>query len=213
MKKNYQKIKEACKQAQIIVVSKTRSNQEIMEYYQLGVRDFGENRVEECVKKAIVLPKDIRWHFIGHLQRNKVKALLPYVAMIHSVESMDLLKVIEKEAAKINLRIPVLIQFNIANEKTKTGIPIKEAIPFMDLALNYQHVEIKGMMCMGPHVEDEAAIDAVFQQAYRLKQQLNEHYPTLPLNELSMGMSHDWPLALKNGATYLRIGTILFEQE
>lgn len=214
MKDIYQEIKAACQsRAQIIVVSKTRSKQQIMDYYQQGVRDFGENRVEECVQKAQELPKDIRWHFIGHLQRNKVKLLLPYVYMIHSVESIALLEVIEKEAAKLNLQVPLLIQCNIADEQTKSGIRVEEATAFVQQAMQSHHLVLKGLMCMGPHVDDQLAIDHVFQQASTLKQQLNKDFPTLDLSELSMGMSHDWPLALKNGATYLRIGTILFEQE
>jgi len=195
----------------LIVVSKKRSLEEIMSYYEAGVRDFGENRADDLIKKAQVLPKDIRWHFIGHLQRNKVAKVLPYVTLIHSVESKELLQVIEKEAQKLNKTVPVLIQFNLAEESTKTGLMEEQAFQFMKEALSFEHLNIKGIMTMGPHVEDEKEIEKIFMQAHQLLQELQKTFGFEHFTELSMGMSSDWKIALQHGSTMLRIGTILFE--
>jgi len=195
----------------LIVVSKKRSLEEIMSYYEAGVRDFGENRADDLIKKAQVLPKDIRWHFIGHLQRNKVAKVLPYVTLIHSVESKELLQVIEKEAQKLNKTVPVLIQFNLAEESTKTGLMEEQAFQFVKEALSFEHLNIKGIMTMGPHVEDEKEIEKIFMQAHQLLQELQKTFGFEHFTELSMGMSSDWKIALQHGSTMLRIGTILFE--
>ena len=195
----------------LIVVSKKRSLEEIMSYYEAGVRDFGENRADDLIKKAQALPKDIRWHFIGHLQRNKVAKILPYVSLIHSVESKDLLQVIEKEAQKLNKTVPVLIQFNLAEESTKTGLMEEQAFQFVKEALSFEHLNIKGIMTMGPHVEDEKEIEKIFKQAHQLLQELQKTFGFEHFTELSMGMSSDWKIALQHGSTMLRIGTILFE--
>lgn len=211
MKEIYYDIKRSCKQAKLIVVSKKRSLEEIMSYYNAGVRDFGENRVQDLIEKADALPKDIHWHLIGHLQRNKVKAVLPYVTMIHSVESPELLKVLDKEARALNKKIDILIQFNIAEEATKSGLNIEEAEEFVKMALAYSSLNVKGIMCMGPHVENEEEIENCFEKAYQLKEKLASKFGREHFSELSMGMSLDWRLALKHGSTMLRIGTILFE--
>ncbi len=213
MNQAYQKITSALTEnTKLVVVSKKRSIEEIMSYYNAGVRDFGENRADDLIKKAEALPKDIRWHFIGHLQRNKVSKVLPYVSLIHSVESKELLKVIDKEAKKINRVIPVLIQFNLAEESTKTGISEKEAIDFANEALTYEFLNVKGIMTMGPHVDDEHEIRKVFAQAHDLLFLLQNTFGKEHFSELSMGMSSDWKIALENGSTLLRIGTVLFEE-
>ena len=213
MKQIYTEIKNACgSQAKIVVVSKKRSLEEIMSYYDAGVRDFGENRADDLIKKAEALPKDIRWHFIGHLQRNKVAKVLPYVSLIHSVESKDLLKVLDKEAQKLNRPVDILIQFNLAEEDTKTGLSEQEAFDFASEALSYSHLNVKGIMTMGPHVDDEQAIEDIFAQAHNLQTKLKEMHGADHFNELSMGMSSDWKIALRHGSTILRIGTILFEE-
>ena len=213
MKQIYTDIKNACEnQAEIVVVSKKRSLEEIMSYYDAGVRDFGENRADDLIMKAKALPKDIRWHFIGHLQRNKVAKVLPYVSLIHSVESKDLLKVLDKEAQKLHRTVPVLIQFNLAEEDTKTGLSEQEAFDFAKEALSYSHLDVKGIMSMGPHVDDEQAIEDVFRQAHELQIKLKEMFGPDHFNVLSMGMSSDWNIALRHGSTLLRIGTILFEE-
>jgi len=208
----YDEIKKACgNQADLVVVSKKRSLEEMIRYYDHGVRLFGENRAQDMIEKANSLPKDIEWQFIGHLQRNKVRSILPYVSRIHSVESRDLLKVIEKEAALIDRTINILIQFNLAEEETKTGLSLLEAESFAEEALSYSHINVEGIMCMGPHVENEEAIDACFKQAHELLIHLQNRFGEDHFHVLSMGMSSDWKIALKNGSTCLRIGTILFE--
>ena len=176
VEKNIQK---ACEKANrsrdeitLIAVSKTKPVSMLKEVYDLGVRDFGENRADDLIQKAEALPKDINWHFIGHLQRNKVAKVLPYVSLIHSVESKDLLKVLNKEAQKLNRTIDVLIQFNLAEESTKTGLSEQEAFDFAGEALSYSHLNVKGIMTMGPHTEDEQAIEEVFRQAHELQMKL-----------------------------------------
>ncbi len=211
----YQEVLNDCylTNTQCIIVSKKRSIDEIMSYYNLGARHFGENRVDELVAKAQMLPKDIHWHFIGHLQRNKVRKVLPYVDLIHSVESLELCKILEKEAAKINKKIPILIQLNLAKEKTKTGISKEEAEEFINLVKLNKYLEIHGLMCMGPHVSENNAIEKVFQQANNLFNQLKDTIKLPSFTHLSMGMSHDYKIALKYGATYIRLGSLLFDMK
>lgn len=212
MNKAYQEIISSLpEKTKLIVVSKKRSLEEIMSYYEAGVRDFGENRADDLIKKAQALPKDIRWHFIGHLQRNKAAKILPYVFLIHSVESKDLLHVLEKEAQKLNKTVPILIQFNLAEESTKSGLSEEDALQFAKDALSYEHLNVKGIMTMGPHVDDAQEIEKVFKQAHDLLLKLQQTFSTEHFSELSMGMSSDWKIALQHGSTMLRIGTILFE--
>ena len=214
MNKTYLEITSALpNDTKLVVVSKKRSLEEIMTYYDLGVRDFGENRADDLIQKAEALPKDIHWHFIGHLQRNKVSKVLPYVSLIQSVESKELLKVLDKEAEKLNRKIPILIQFNLAEEDTKTGLNEQDAFDFAKTALCYAHLDVKGIMVMGPHVDEDDEIERVFHSAKQLQTQLKETFGTEHFNELSMGMSSDWKLALKHGSTMLRIGTVLFESQ
>ncbi len=212
MHKTYHKITQACgNRARVVVVSKKRSDEEILAYYQEGVLDFGENRAQDLIAKANRLPDDIRWHFIGHLQRNKVRDVLPYVTMIHSVASLELLSMLEKEAARLNRSVSILIQFNLAEEATKSGLSKDQAIPFVEKALQCSHLDVRGIMCMGPHTHDSDQIRAVFHEARTLLEQLRKRYGLEHFQHLSMGMSQDWPIALEEGATILRIGTILFE--
>ncbi|MEG0168875.1 YggS family pyridoxal phosphate-dependent enzyme [Anaerorhabdus sp.] len=210
---NYSKIKHDLFNQKLIVVSKKRSIEQIQSYYDLGERSFGENRYDELIDKAKALPKDIEWHFIGHLQRNKVKYVLPYVSLIQSVESMELVQIIDKEAKKLNRIIPILIQFNFAKEDTKSGLPHNEAIPFITECLNYSHVQVKGIMCMGPHTEDISAIEHVFEEAHQCFLELQNHFGRDIITECSMGMSDDYNLAIQHGSTMVRIGSILFNEK
>lgn len=204
----YTSIKENLKDAQLCIVTKKRSKEQIMYYYNLGERIFGENKAQELLTK-IDLPSDIQWHFIGHLQTNKVKDVVPHVQLIHSVDRLNLVKEIEKECTKLNKTQKILIQFNIAEEDTKSGLAINEAFEFFENLKNYPHIEVKGIMCMGPHVEDPERIEEVFEQAHILFNQLKEKYPSI--DTLSMGMSGDYLLALKHGSTMIRVGSALFE--
>lgn len=195
--------------ASLIIVSKYRSEESLMEYYEVGHRDFAENRVQELMGKYEHLPKDIKWHMIGHLQSNKVKYIAPFVHMIHSIHSLSLMDEVEKQAKKNNRVIPVCIQFNLAKEDTKSGFAYEEWKEVMAYASSKQHVKVVGIMCMGPNVEDEEKIDAVFAQANALRKEIASIYPEVV--ELSMGMSHDYKLAVSNESTMIRVGSILFE--
>lgn len=208
MKKEiYDTIVKECKESKVIIVSKFRTNEQILEYYNYGHRIFGENRVQDLVEKEKALPKDIEWHFIGHLQKNKVKYIIPFISLIHSVDSIPLLNEIEKQATKINRIIDVLIQFNLAEEESKSGIHTIDEFKEM-MKLNLPHVHIKGIMVIGPHVDDKNKINEIFLKAYKLKETLHTLYPQI--NELSMGMSQDYKIAIQNHSTYLRIGSMFF---
>lgn len=200
--------KELPDSCRLLIVSKRRSKEQIYNYYTLGHRIFAENQVQELCEKYQSLPKDIEWHFIGHLQRNKAKYIVPFINMIHSVENLELVKILEKEASKCNRILPILIQFNLAQEKTKSGIAKEEADAFILKCSQYPHILVKGIMCIGPHCKDENKIQEVFHEASLLLKSLHSKYPQM--TELSMGMSQDYPLAISENATMIRIGTALF---
>ncbi|MEG0733510.1 YggS family pyridoxal phosphate-dependent enzyme [Anaerorhabdus sp.] len=206
----YEEIKQNLTVQKLIIVTKKRNNDEIMKYYNLNERYFGENRAEELIAKATSLPSDIQWHFIGHLQRNKVKLVLPYLSMIQSVESINLVQVINDEAKKSNRIIPILIQFNFAKEDTKTGLSYTEAIPFIKRCLEYPNIQVKGIMCMGPHTDDTNKIAEVFQEASQCFKELQSYFGKDIISECSMGMSDDYLIACTHGSTMVRIGTSLF---
>lgn len=203
---NYNKLLAELNGARLVIVSKTRTDQQIMQYYNLGHRHFGENRAQELLTK-IHLPQDICWHFIGHLQTNKVKHILPYVYSIDSVDSLELLSTIDAQSSKIQKITNCLVQLNLAEEITKSGLK-KDQIPFfMENAKKFSHIKINGFMCIGPHCDDPYAINDIFAQAYEIYLQYAQAYD---LTILSMGMSHDYPIALKNHATEVRLGSLLF---
>lgn len=208
----YETILHQCQdQCELLIVSKHRSITQIQAYYDCGARDFGENRAQELLQKAPQLPSDIRWNFIGHLQRNKVRAVLPYLHRVCSLDSLELAAVLDKEAARLSRTIGVLSEFNLAQETTKTGLAAAQADAFFEALSQFEHLIPEGIMVMGPHVEDEAAIAAVFRQARALFDRLKKNYGGPQFTICSMGMSHDYPIALREGSTQLRLGTILFE--
>lgn len=197
----------------LIAISKTKPNELVNEAYETGQRDFGENKVQELATKFEALPKDIRWHMVGHLQRNKVKYIAPFVHLIHSVDSVRLLQAIQKEGSKIDRVIPVLLQMHIAEEEAKFGFDeqeIKELIQ-SDLVASLTHVEIKGLMGMGTNTKDESKISKEFRSLKALQGQLNQS-GIVKLTELSMGMSGDYKIAVREGSTMIRIGTDIFGQ-
>lgn len=204
----YSSIRAKLQNASLIIVSKYRSEQDILEYYEKGHRDFAENRVQEMVKKYESLPKDIHWHMIGHLQSNKVKYIVPFITMIHSVHAFSLIDEIEKQAEKYQRMIPICIQFNLAKEPTKSGFMYEEWQEVMQYATQKRYLQVKGIMVMGPHSANIAEIDTVFQQAETLFHEIKQLYPQI--SEISMGMSNDYELALQHGATMIRVGSILF---
>ena len=196
---------------QLLIVSKFRSKEQILDYYKIGHQAFAENRVQELCEKQQKLPKDIKWHFIGHLQKNKAKYIVPFIEMIHSVENLQLVQILEKEAAKCNRQLPILIQLNLAKEETKSGITKEEADSFIEACNQYPHILVKGIMCMGPHCDEPERIREVFHEAKLLLSTLQNKYPSM--TECSMGMSQDYPIAIKEGYTMLRIGSALFNEE
>ena len=209
---HYKEVKKTLgNKVRLCVVSKNRTKEEIMSYYDAGERIFGENRAKELLNK-IDLPHDIAWHFIGHLQRNKVRAILPYVSCIESLDTTALADTIEKEAERIDKEIDVLCEFRMASEDTeKSGHDPRDAEHFVSYCLEKKHLNVKGIMVMGPHTDDQARITEVFRQARTLLDRLQHSHPGL--TELSMGMSHDYKQAVQCGSTMVRIGTYLFEEE
>ena len=214
-REHYDQVRQALGSAQLCVVSKKRSEEEILSYYEAGERIFGENHANELVSKASALPEDIEWQFIGHLQRNKVRSILPYVKRIQSLDNLPLAKVIEKEAAKLNRTVSVFVEFHLAEEDTnKTGLAKDDAVSFItEVAETCPHIKIEGIMAMGPHTEDEERVRAVFTEAHDLYLDLQNRFGKEMIRHLSMGMSQDYRIALKCGSTMVRIGTYLFEKE
>jgi len=189
--------------ATLIAVSKTKPVADLQEFYDLGQRDFGENYVQELVDKEAVLPKDIRWHFIGHLQSNKVKYIAPFVHLIHGVDSWSLLKEINKQGAKNNRVIDCLLQLHIAKEETKFGFDNHELEQLHELH-ELKNIRIIGMMGMASFSDDKALVRSEFVFLKSLYDKMGG------LSVLSMGMSGDYAIALEEGSNMIRIGSLLF---
>ena len=198
----------------LIAVSKTKPVEDIQVLYDAGHRDFGENYVQELVQKQAVLPKDIRWHFIGHLQTNKVKMIAPFVHLIHGVDSIKLLEVIDKEGKKLNQKINCLLQVHIAKEETKYGLDLQEAqqaAASYFFEKKYQHVELCGLMGMASFSDDLSLVEQEFKSLKELYDAIHQvHKNAAQFNILSMGMSGDYMLAIDNGSTMVRVGSLLF---
>jgi PLP dependent protein len=211
----YEKIIEELKQTQtqLIAVSKTKPNEAILELYNQGQRAFGENYVQELVEKHATLPSDIQWHFIGHLQSNKVKYLAPFVHTIHSVDSIKLLQEIEKQALRNNRKIKCLLQFHIAEEESKFGFGV-EGGDILDekLLKELTQVEICGVMGMATFTDDKTQVRQEFQKLKQIFDNLKSTYfkDNNDFKDISMGMSDDYQLAIKEGSTMVRIGSLLF---
>ncbi len=198
----------------LIAVSKFHPVEELAEAYEAGQRLFGENRAQELVAKAAQLPKDICWHFIGHLQKNKVRAIMPHVTVIESVDSVELLRLIEKEAARIDRKVDVLLQLHVAQEETKSGFSVDELLAAAEdgLLTGYPHVRVCGLMAMASLTDDMEQVAQEFDTVRRTYITLKDGCfdESEDFNELSMGMSDDWQVAVKYGATLVRIGTAIF---
>ena len=198
----------------LVAVSKTKSNEEIMEAYRAGQRIFGENKVQELVRKWESLPKDIEWHFIGHLQSNKVKMIAPFIAMIHSVDSLKILKTINDEARLAGRVIPCLLQFHIASEESKFGFSSDEAFRLLtDVKLSdLENVILCGVMGMATFTDDVSQIKKEFLTLQKIFKNLKDVFfqGNDNFREISMGMSHDYLYAVENGSTMVRIGSTIF---
>jgi len=191
---------------QLIAVSKTKPNEDIMALYELGQRDFGENYVQELVAKQQALPADIRWHFIGHLQSNKVKMIAPFVHLIHGVDSKKLLLEINKQGAKLNRSIGCLLQVYIAKEDSKFGLDESEIQEIATLQPTLHSVSIRGMMGMASFTTDTEQV----RREFRIMYQMSKTYPFATAPIISMGMSNDYPIAIEEGSNLVRIGSLLF---
>ncbi len=190
----------------LIAVSKTKPNEMLLEAYESGQRHFGENYVQELVDKEAKLPKDIHWHFIGHLQSNKVKYIAPFVYLIHGVDSFSLLKEINKQAQKNNRVIDCLLQIYIAQEETKFGLDFKEASDILNSVefKELKNIQIKGFMAMASNTENEVQIREEFKSLKEFSKQFPDY------NTLSFGMSGDYLLAIEEGSTMIRVGSSIF---
>lgn len=216
IKDNLLRIKEVLPQhVTLVAVSKTKSNQEIMEAYHTGQRIFGENKVQEMVEKWEQLPKDIEWHMIGHLQRNKVKYMASFVSLIHGVDSFKLLKEINKQALKVQRVIPCLLQMHIAEEDTKFGMDASELNDLVnsDAFKELNAVKVVGLMGMATFTEDTKQIENEFNHLNSIFESLKSTHPQTDNFELSvqsMGMSGDYNTAIQCGSTMVRIGSHIF---
>ena len=198
----------------LVAVSKYHPVKQLQEAYAAGQRIFGESHAQELVAKAPLMPDDVQWHFIGHLQRNKVRQIMPIVSLIHSVDSIRLLSTIDKEAARIGRTVDVLLQLHVAQEEAKSGFAVEE---LMQLAENgefqpFKHVRYRGLMAMATFTTDTALIASEFARVASTYATLLEKqiFPGADFNQLSMGMSDDWHIAVEHGTTLVRIGTQIF---
>lgn len=208
-------IKESLPQGTVLVaVSKFHPAESILAAYEAGQRDFGESRAQELVAKHSALPADIQWHFIGHLQQNKVKHVVPSVSLIHSVDNLKLLQEIDKQAARCGRIIPCLLQLHVAQEETKFGFTPEECRSMLE-AGNWKachHVQISGIMCMASNTDNQEQVGKEFQTAYHFFEEAkNEFFKNdTSFHIRSWGMSHDYQIALAEGSNMVRIGTAIF---
>ena len=213
-----EKINAACRRSgiargdvKLIAVSKTKPVEMLREAYDLGCRDFGENKVQELLDKYDKLPKDVRWHMIGHLQRNKVKYIVDKVYMIHSVDSMRLAEEISKEAAKKNVIVSVLVEINVANEESKFGASVNEAVSLVENISKLPNIVVKGLMTIAPYVENSKENRLYFAKLKQIYVDIiHKNIDNVSMEELSMGMTGDYEVAIEEGATYIRVGTGIF---
>ncbi len=211
-------IKKACEKAgrdvkdvTLIAVSKTKPIPMLQEAYEAGSRDFGENKVQEIMDKYPVLPQDIRWHMIGHLQRNKVKYIVDKVCLIHSVDSLRLAEEISSQAEKKNVEVDILVEVNIAQEESKFGTSREEAISLVEEIAKLPHIHIKGLMTIAPFVENPEDNRKYFKQIKELSVDIMEkNIDNVSMKILSMGMTGDYMVAIEEGATMVRVGTGIF---
>lgn len=198
------------KEVTLVAVSKTKPNSDILEAYSTGHRIFGENKIQELIKKQEELPKDIEWHMIGHLQRNKVKYIAPFVSLIHAVDSLKLLTEINKQGLKHQRVINCLLQVKIADEESKFGMHEDEVLDLIQSKefFNFKNVQIVGLMGMATFTSDKEQLKNEFESLHHLFNKLRTDYSNFKI--LSMGMSGDYPIAIQNGSTMIRVGSSIF---
>lgn len=219
MKEVQERVAAACKRSNrdpkevtILPVSKNHPSEDIQTLYDAGWRDFGENYVQELRNKHDELPDDIHWHMIGHLQRNKVKYIASYIQAIHSVDTIKLLHTIEKEGRKADRVIPVLIEVNVGREESKFGVmpDLEDCMALANEALELPHVKLRGLMTSAPYYDDVEKDRSIFRKLKELLNDMNAANDQLQLDVLSMGMTHDFEIAVEEGSTCVRVGTAIF---
>ena len=222
LKDNYEAVKNNIEQAcmrsnrdlsevTLIAVSKTKPVPMLQEIYDAGARDFGENKVQELCQKYEELPQDIRWHMIGHLQRNKVKQVVGKAALIHSVDSYRLAQEISLQAQKQNITVPILIEVNIAKEESKFGIAKEDTIQLVEEIAELPNLTIQGLMTIAPFVDDPEDTRLYFREIKQLSVDIkNKNIDNVTMDVLSMGMTNDYEVAIEEGATIVRVGTGIF---
>lgn len=218
LKKVEEKIQQACERSgrsrsevTLIAVSKTKPIEMMQEAMETGVNIFGENKVQEIVKKEVELPKDVEWHLIGHLQRNKVRQIAGKVKRIHSVDSLRLAEQIQKEYEKIGEIADILLEVNVAREESKYGLMPEETEAVIREIANFPNIKVHGLMTIAPFVEDPEKNRIHFQNLRKLLVDINaKNIDNISMNELSMGMTGDYEVAIEEGATYIRVGTGIF---
>ena len=211
-------IQEACKKTNrsrdevtLIAVSKTKPVSMLKEVYDLGVRNFGENKVQELSEKYPQMPNDMKWHLIGHLQTNKVRQVIDKACLIHSVDSVRLAETIEKEAAKKDIIIDVLLEVNVAEEESKFGFKVNEVLSAIEIIATFPHVRIQGLMTIAPFVENPEENRSIFASLQKLSVDIsNKNIDNVNVDILSMGMTNDYQVAIEEGATMIRVGTGIF---
>ena len=213
-----QNIQKACvrsgrdrREVQLIAVSKTKPVEMLQEIYDEGIRDFGENKVQELTAKYEVLPKDLNWHLIGHLQRNKVKYIIDKACLIHSVDSIRLAETISQEAVKKNVTASILVEVNVAEEESKFGVTSEETEKLVEEISKLPNIEVKGLMTIAPFVENSEENRLVFRNLRNLSVDIAaKKFNNVTMNVLSMGMTGDYEVAIEEGATMVRVGTGIF---
>lgn len=213
-----EKIADACRRCgrkredvTLIAVSKTKPEEAVREIYELGERNFGENKVQELTEKYENLPKDIRWHMIGHLQRNKVKYIVDKAVLIHSVDSLRLAEMISHEAQKHQCTAHILLEVNVAQEESKYGMTVKETPEMAEKIALLPNIQIEGLMTIAPFVENPEENRPVFQKLRNLSVDIREkNINNVNMAVLSMGMTNDYEIAIEEGATMVRVGTAIF---
>lgn len=211
-------IRKACKKAgrnvedvTLIAVSKTKPLSMLEEAYEAGARDFGENKVQEIIEKRPAMPEDARFHMIGHLQRNKVKQVLPHTVLIHSVDSIRLAEQIDQEAKKLGITAKILLEVNVAKEESKFGIMPEDVFEMVEQIAAFSHLRIEGLMTIAPFVEDPEENRPVFRKLYQLSVDIKKkNIDNVGMSVLSMGMTGDYQVAVEEGATMIRVGTGIF---
>lgn len=195
----------------VIAVTKTMDIEIIEESIKYGVKDIGENRVQELEKKIEFFKDDINYHMIGHLQTNKVKYIIDKVKLIHSLDRISLAKEIDKQAKKYDIIVDTLVQVNVSEEESKFGLKVDELVPFIEEVSKFSNINVKGLMTIAPFTEDEILLRDIFRKMNKLKKDINnKNYENVSLDYMSMGMTNDYRIAIEEGSNMVRIGTGIF---